>query len=56
MAVSSSVPIAADTNAKIVSEIAARRHGGRARPGGDKTMISAGGEIQNTQDAIPSPN
>jgi phospholipid/cholesterol/gamma-HCH transport system substrate-binding protein len=52
MAVSSSVPIPADTNAKIVSESLL---GGMVLvldPGGDKTMIKSGGEIHNTQDAI----
>ena len=50
--VSASVPIPADTNAKIVAE---SRLGGMVvvlDPGGDKTMLKAGGEINNTQDAI----
>lgn len=52
LAVSSSVPIPADTNAKIVAESLL---GGMVivlDPGGDKTMLTAGGEIHNTQDAI----
>jgi phospholipid/cholesterol/gamma-HCH transport system substrate-binding protein len=52
MAVTSSVQIPADTNAKIVAESLL---GGMVivlDPGGDKTMIKPGGEIGNTQDAI----
>lgn len=52
MALTSSVQIPADTNAKIVSESLL---GGMVivlDPGGDKTMIKPGGEIANTQDAI----
>lgn len=52
MAVTSSVQIPADTNAKIVAESLL---GGMVivlDPGGDKTMIKPGGEIANTQDAI----
>ncbi|CAN5215295.1 outer membrane lipid asymmetry maintenance protein MlaD [soil metagenome] len=52
MALTSSVQIPADTNAKIVSESLL---GGMVivlDPGGDKTMIKPGGEIGNTQDAI----
>ena len=52
MALTSSVQIPADTNAKIVSESLL---GGMVivlDPGGDKTMIKPGGEVANTQDAI----
>lgn len=52
MALTSSVQIPADTNAKIVSESLL---GGMVivlDPGGDTTMIKPGGEIGNTQDAI----
>ncbi|WP_428662578.1 outer membrane lipid asymmetry maintenance protein MlaD [Reyranella sp.] len=52
MAVTSSVQVPVDTNAKIVSESLL---GGMVivlDPGGDKTMIQPGGEVANTQDAI----
>jgi phospholipid/cholesterol/gamma-HCH transport system substrate-binding protein len=52
MAVSSNVPVPADTNAKVVSESLL---GGMVivlDPGGDKTMLKSGGEIAQTQDAI----
>ncbi len=52
MAVSSSVQVPVDTNAKIVAESLL---GGMVivlDPGGDKTMIKPGGEVANTQDAI----
>jgi phospholipid/cholesterol/gamma-HCH transport system substrate-binding protein len=52
LAVSSSVPIPADTNAKIVSESLLGSMVVVLDPGGDKTMIKAGGEITQTQDAI----
>src|SRR5262249_10585145 len=52
MAVSSSVPVPADTNAKVVSESLLGGMVVVLDPGGDKTMLKAGGEIQNTQDAI----
>jgi phospholipid/cholesterol/gamma-HCH transport system substrate-binding protein len=52
MAVSASVPIPADTNAKIVSESLLGGMTLVLDPGGDKTMIKPGGEIHNTQDAI----
>lgn len=52
LAVSSSVPIPADTNAKIVAESLLGGMVVVLDPGGDKTMLTAGGEIQNTQDAI----
>ena len=52
MALTSSVQVPVDTNAKIVSESLL---GGMVivlDPGGDKTMIKPGGEVTNTQDAI----
>lgn len=52
LVVSSSVPIPADTNAKIVSESLLGGMTLVLDPGGDKTMIKPGGEIHNTQDAI----
>ena len=52
MAVSSSVPIPTDTNAKIVSESLLGGMVVVLDPGADKTMVKAGGEIEQTQDAI----
>jgi phospholipid/cholesterol/gamma-HCH transport system substrate-binding protein len=52
MNVSSSVPIPEDTNAKIVSESLLGGMVVVLDPGGDKTMLKAGGELHNTQDAI----
>lgn len=52
LAVSASVPIPADTNAKIVSESLLGGMVVVLDPGGDKAMIKPGGEISNTQDAI----
>jgi phospholipid/cholesterol/gamma-HCH transport system substrate-binding protein len=52
MAVSSNVPVPADTNAKVVSESLLGGMVVVLDPGGDKTMIKAGGEITQTQDAI----
>ena len=52
LAVSSNVPIPADTNAKIVSESLLGGMVVVLDPGGDKTMIKPGGEVANTQDAI----
>jgi phospholipid/cholesterol/gamma-HCH transport system substrate-binding protein len=52
MALTSSIQVPIDTNAKIVSESLL---GGMVivlDPGGDKTMIKPGGEVANTQDAI----
>jgi len=52
LAVSSSVELPADTNAKIVSESLL---GGMVivlEPGADKKWLQPGGEITNTQDAI----
>jgi ABC-type transport system involved in resistance to organic solvents, periplasmic component len=52
MAVSSSVPIPTDTNAKIVSESLLGGMVVVLDPGADKAMVKAGGEIEQTQDAI----
>jgi phospholipid/cholesterol/gamma-HCH transport system substrate-binding protein len=52
LAVSSSVPIPTDTNAKIVSESLLGGMVVVLDPGGEKTMIKSGGEIANTQDSI----
>jgi phospholipid/cholesterol/gamma-HCH transport system substrate-binding protein len=52
MGVSSSVPIPADTNAKIVSESLLGGMVVVLEPGGDKTMLKSGGEIEHTQDAV----
>jgi len=52
MAVSSNVPVPADTNAKIVAESLLGGMVVVLDPGGDKTMLKAGGEITQTQDAI----
>ena len=52
LAVSASVPIPADTNAKIVSESLLGGMVVVLDPGGDKTMLKPGAEIHNTQDAI----
>ncbi len=52
LAVSASVAVPADTNAKIVSESLLGGMVVVLDPGGDKTMLKPGGEIQNTQDAI----
>ena len=45
----------ADTNAKIVSKSLLGGMVVVLDPGGDKTMLKPGGEIDKTQDAIPSP-
>ena len=52
MMVSSSVSLPLDTNAKVVSESLLGGMVVVLDPGGDKTMIKAGGEITQTQDAI----
>lgn len=52
LAVSASVPIPSDTNAKIVSESLLGSMVVVLDPGGDKTMLKSGGEISQTQDAI----
>ena len=53
MAVSSSVNLPADTNAKIVSESLLGGTVVSLEPGNEKNLIRASGEIQNTQDSIP---
>jgi len=53
LAVSSNVNLPADTTAKIVSESLLGGVVVVLEPGGDKTMIRAGGEIERTQDSIP---
>ena len=53
MAVSSSVDLPTDTNAKIVSESLLGGMGIVLEPGADKKMLAPGGEIANTQDSIP---
>ena len=53
LAVSSGVELPTDTNAKIVSESLLGGMVVVLEPGADKTMIKPGGEIANTQDAIP---
>lgn len=53
MAVSSGVRLPVDTNAKVVSESLL---GGMVivlEPGADKEVLRSGGEIQNTQGAVP---
>ena len=52
MALTSSVQVPIDTNAKIVSESLLGGMVVVLDPGGDKTMIKPGGEVANTQDAI----
>lgn len=53
LGIASNVNLPADTHAKIVSESLL---GGMVivlEPGGDKTMLKSGGEIEQTQDSIP---
>ena len=52
MALTSSIQIPVDTNAKIVSESLLGGMVVVLDPGGDKTMLKPGGEIDKTQDAI----
>lgn len=52
MALTSSVQVPVDTNAKIVSESLLGGMVVVLDPGGDQTMIKPGGEVANTQDAI----
>ena len=51
--VSSNVSLPADTHAKIVSESLLGGMVVVLEPGGDKRMLQAGGEIEQTQGAIP---
>jgi phospholipid/cholesterol/gamma-HCH transport system substrate-binding protein len=53
LAVTASVQLPADTDAKIVSESLLGGMVVVLEPGADKKMIPPGGEITNTQDAIP---
>ena len=53
MSLISKIQLPTDTNAKIVSESLLGGMGVVLEPGADKKMISAGGEIANTQDSIP---
>ncbi|MDI1283331.1 MAG: outer membrane lipid asymmetry maintenance protein MlaD [Reyranella sp.] len=53
LSVAASVDLPADTNAKIVSESLLGGTVVALEPGGDKKLIGANGEIQNTQDSIP---
>lgn len=52
-AVSSNIDLPIDTNAKIVSESLLGGMVVVLEPGNDKKMLRNGGEIDNTQDAIP---
>ena len=52
LAITSRVSLPTDTNAKIVSETLLGGMVVVLDPGGDKTIIKAGGEITQTQDAI----
>lgn len=52
-AVSSNINLPIDTNAKIVSESLLGGMVVVLEPGNDKKMLRNGGEIDNTQDAIP---
>ena len=53
MTVSSGLKLPTDTNAKIVSESLLGGMVVVLEPGGDKKMLSAGGEIEQTQGAVP---
>ncbi len=53
MALSSSVKLPTDTNAKVLSESLLGGMNVVLEPGADTQMIPAGGEIEHTQDAIP---
>ena len=53
LAITSRVSLPTDTNAKIVSESLLGGMVVVLEPGADKKTIAAGGEIANTQDAIP---
>ena len=51
--ISSNLSLPADTNAKVVSESLLGGMIVVLEPGGDKTMIPPGGEIEHTQGAVP---
>ena len=53
LAVASGVLLPTDTNAKIVSESLLGGMVVVLEPGADKNMLRGGGEIQNTQGAVP---
>jgi phospholipid/cholesterol/gamma-HCH transport system substrate-binding protein len=53
MALSSGVKLPKDTFAKVLSESLLGGMVIALEPGGDKETIPAGGEIENTQDAVP---
>ncbi|MFI5002624.1 MAG: outer membrane lipid asymmetry maintenance protein MlaD [Reyranellales bacterium] len=53
MAVASGVNLPADTNAKVVSESLLGGMVVILEPGADKEQLKPGGEIQNTQGAVP---
>jgi len=53
MAISSSVRLPTDTNAKVVSESLLGGMVVVLEPGADDKTIKPGGEVMNTQDAIP---
>jgi phospholipid/cholesterol/gamma-HCH transport system substrate-binding protein len=53
MAVSAGVRLPADTNAKIVSESLLGGMVVVLEPGADQEVLRSGGEIQNTQGAVP---
>lgn len=53
LGIASNVSLPADTHAKIVSESLLGGMVVVLEPGGDKTMLKSGGEIEQTQDSIP---
>jgi phospholipid/cholesterol/gamma-HCH transport system substrate-binding protein len=53
LALSSSVQLPTDTNAKIVSESLLGSMVVVLEPGADKKLIAPGGELEHTQDSIP---
>jgi phospholipid/cholesterol/gamma-HCH transport system substrate-binding protein len=53
LAIASNVSLPADTHAKIVSESLLGGVVVVLEPGGDKTMLKNGGQIEQTQDSIP---
>ena len=53
MMIGSNVTLPADTHAKIVSESLLGGMVVVLEPGGDKKMLSPGGEIEQTQGAVP---
>ena len=53
LGIASNVNLPADTHAKIVSESLLGGMVVVLEPGGDKTMLKSGGEIEQTQDSIP---